>query len=49
MEAAAARGPTTTEAKALLPAQYADPAKSPLSFTVTAGQKNHYDIELKDE
>jgi hypothetical protein len=48
MEAAAARGPTVVAEKALLPGQYATPATTPLSYTVTKGQKNHFEIELKD-
>ena len=49
MEAAAARGPTKITETMLLPAPYASPITTPLSFTVTKGQKNHFDIELKDE
>lgn len=51
MEAAAARaakGPATTKEAMLLPARYASASTSPLTFTVTKGEKNHFEIELKE-
>lgn len=34
--------------KDLLPAKYGDPTKTPFKFTVKAGQKNHFDLQLAD-
>lgn len=51
MEAAAARsakGDTSNQEKMLLPAHYASASTSKLSFTVNKGEKNHFDIELKE-
>ena len=40
--------PEAAAPKNLLPAKYADPAGSPLEFTVSASEKNDFKIELTD-
>jgi len=46
-EAAKNRG-KAREPKQLLPAKYADPAKTPLKYEVKAGQTNTFDLQLAD-
>jgi hypothetical protein len=48
MDEAAQNKGTAKEPKKLLPAKYADPAKSPLKFEVKKGQSHTFDLPLAD-